>query len=339
MKDKTYYLGVDLGKQSSYFVIKDRQGVLQKEMKVFHDKTSIRQTLDPYRHASLKVVMEATTGYYWMYQVLEELGCQVTLAHPLKTRAIADAKVKTDRLDANILCDLLRGNLVPASYIPTEKIRNLREIVRQRVRLIQMRTQVKNQTHSLLTKLNYHHKATDLFGRKGRMWFAELSLPDVFDFQRRQLLAQLDHYNRLALEVDRKIREMLKAYPEAQKLMNIFGVGQVAAATLVAEIGPIERFRFPKKLVSYAGIAPGLYESGKTSHRRGITHEGNSYLRWILCEITQIHIRKPGPLRQFFLRLKDRIGYSKALVATSRKLLLGIYFVLKGRPFAPYFAG
>jgi len=338
MENKTYYIGVDLGTQSSYFVIKNAQGILQKGIKAFNDSAVIEQILKPY-NGVLKVVMEATTNYYWMYQTLSRLGCVVTLAHPLKTRAIADAKVKNDRLDANILCDLLRGGLIPESYIPTERIRTLREIVRQHIRLVQIRTQVKNQMRSLLVKLNYQHKISDLFGRKGSEWLSRLPFPEVFDFQREQILKQVAHYNQLVKETDQKIRHTLKDFPEANRLTEIPGIGLIGAAVLLAEIGPIERFSSPKKLAGYAGIAPGLYESGKTKHQRGITHEGNSYLRWILCEITQVHIRKPGPLRQFFLRLKERIGYTKALVATSRKLLIGIYFVLKGKSFAPSFAG
>lgn len=339
MKTKIHYIGVDLGKQSSYFVIKDENGTRLHSSKVFNDRTAIEAALKPYLHCRLQGVMEATCNYYWLQQELSRLGCEVILAHPRKTRAIADAKVKNDRLDANILCDLLRANLIPQSYIPSEEIRLLRELVRQHIRLVQMRTQIKNQIHSLLTKLNYQCKVSDLFGKRGRLWLSTLPLPEVFAFQRKQALCQLDQYDLLIKQADHQIQHALKRFPQAEKLRVIPGIGLLASAMLIAEIGPIERFPSPKKLASYAGIAPGLYESGKTSHQRGITHEGNSYLRWILCQVTQVHIRKPGPLRQFFLRLKERIGYTKALVATSRKLLIGIYFVLKGENFAPTIAG
>lgn len=336
---KTYYMGIDLGKQSSYFVFKDENGKMLHSSKVFNERSAIESVLKPYRQSRLQGVMEATCNYYWLHQELSRLGCEVTLAHPRKTRAIADAKVKNDRLDANILCDLLRADLIPRSYIPSEEIRLLRELVRQHIRLVQMRTQIKNQIHALLTKLNYQCKVTDLFGKQGRLWLSTLPLPEVFAFQRNQALCQVDQYDLLIKQADQQIQQALKKFPQAEKLRAIPGVGSLASAMLIAEIGPIERFPSPKKLTSYAGIAPGLYESGKTSHQRGITREGNSYLRWIMCQVTQIHIRKPGPLRQFFLRLKERIGYTKALIATARKLLIGIYFVLKGEDFAPTIAG
>lgn len=325
------YIGIDLGKQSSYFVVKNEQGVIQQRMKVFNDSISIAEALKPYTSSPCKAVIEATCNYYWMYQQLKNLGCEVILAHPLKTRAIADAKVKNDRLDATILADLLRADLIPQSYIPNDEIRTLREMTRQHIRLTQIRTRIKNQSHSLLTKLNIHctENFSDIFGAKGRQWLQTLSMPEVFDFQKHQLLEQIQYYNNLIQKTDWQIEKILRRFPQAESLKKIPGIGTFGAAMIIAEIGEIDRFSSPKQLVSYAGIAPGLYESGKTSHSRGITHQGNKYLRWILCEMTHRHIRKPGPLRQFYLRLKDKKGHGKALVATTRKFLIYIYYVLK----------
>lgn len=337
------YIGVDLGKQSSYFVIKNHQGRLLVQMKVFNDRVSIQNAVMPHiKNTVTKAVLEATCNYYWMYHELTRLGIEVILAHPLKTRAIADAKVKNDRIDATMLCDLLRADLIPQSYIPTDRIRNLRELTRQHVRLVQIRTKIKNQFHALLTKLNLRptEQMSDTFGKKGRDWLRQTIMPDAFDFQKQQLIDQLEYYNRLVYQIDQKIRQSLENYPEAKALMQIPGIGSLGAAMLIAEIGEIERFQFAKQLVGYAGIAPGLYESGKTSHQRGITHEGNRFLRWILCEICQHHIRKPGQLRDFYLRLKDKKGHGKAIIATARKFLIQIFYVLKEqRRFCPVFAG
>jgi len=336
------YIGVDLGKQSSYFVIKDHQGVLLRRMKVFNDSRVIAQALKPFTSVPCKAVMEATCNYYWMYQQLTCLGCEVILAHPLKTRAIADAKVKNDRLDASILADLLRANLIPRSYIPTEEIRALRELTRQHIRLVQIRTRIKNQCHALLSKLNIHctEHLSDLFGVKGRRWLQRVSMPDVFEFQKDPLLEQIQSYNALIEKTDRKIETLLCRFPQTGLLKKIPGIGTFGAAMLLAEIGEIDRFSSPKQLVAYAGIAPGLYESGQTTHSRGITHEGNKYLRWILCEMAHRHIRKPGVLRQFYVRLKDKKGHGQALVATARKFLIQVYYLLKGQPsFRSDFAG
>lgn len=181
------YIGVDLGKQSSYFVIKDTQGQRLLQMKVFNDRASIAKAIEPYvKNTPCSAVLEATCNYYWMHEELTRLGVEVILAHPLKTRAIADAKVKNDRLDANMLCDLLRGDLIPQSYIPSERIRHLRELTRQHIRLVQIRTRIKNQFHALLTKLNLRpsERMTDTFGKKGRDWLRQTIMPDAFDFQK-----------------------------------------------------------------------------------------------------------------------------------------------------------
>lgn len=337
-----YYIGIDLGKQFSYFVIKNSEGKTQKSLKVFNDTHAIHKVLKCFQKAPCQAVIEACCNYYWMYQQLQSLGIDVILAHPLKTRAIADAKVKNDRLDANMLCDLLRAGLIPQSYIPTDRIRILRELTRQHIRLVQMRTKVKNQCHSLLTRLNLKPSSvmTDVFGKKGRDWLRQTDLPDVFDFQKHQLLDQLEYYNQLVYRVDQKITKTLKNYHESSQLLQIPGVGPLAAAMLIGEIGDIQRFHSAKQLVGYAGIAPGLYESGQTSHSRGITHQGNRFLRWILCEVVQHHIRKPGPLRNFYQRLKEKKGHGKAIVATARKFLIQIFYVLKEqREFKPVFSG
>lgn len=336
-------MGIDLGTQSSFWVIKTEEGTLIQRMKVFNHTESIQQALKPYRASICKAVIEATGNAYWMYRTLQEAGCEVVMAHPLKTRAIAHARIKNDRLDASILADLLRADLIPACYVPSPEIRALREMTRHHIVLTQAKTRVKNRLHGLLTKLNLYppKPLTDLFGLKGRQWLGGLKLPEVFEFQKNQCLDQIDYYQGLIAKTDQKITNLLRGFPEAERLKQIPGIGSLSAAILVAEIGPVHRFPSAKQLVSYAGMAPGLDQSGQTLRTRPITHEGNRFLRWILCEIVHHHIRRLGPLRSFYLRLKDKKGHSQALVATARKLLTRLYFFLQGNEasFALDFAG
>jgi transposase len=327
---RDYYIGLDLGKQSSYFVVKDPKGKILQKMKVFNDSETLKRAFQPFTTGRCMVVMEATCNYYWMYQQLSDLGMQIKLAHPLKTKAIASAKIKNDRLDATILSDLLRADLIPESYIPPEDIRDLRELTRQHIRLVQIRTQIKNQFHALLTKLNLKpaEDYSDTFGKKGREWLSTLTLPGSFELQKRQLIEQVEHYNHLIQQVAWQIEKELRHFPQAARLQELPGIGKFAAALIIAEIGDIKRFPDAKRLIGYAGLAPGLYESGATSHSRGITKQGNKYLRWILCEAAQHHIRKPGELRTFYLRLLQSKGHGKAITATARKLLIKIYHQL-----------
>lgn len=331
-----YCIGLDLHQQYSVLVVKERLGRLVQRGKVPNDAEALRAFLAPLHGGTITVAVEATSNYYWMYETLEALGCTVKLAHPLKVRAIASARIKTDQIDAGVLCDLLRGDLLPTSYIPPAAIRELRELLRHRVRLVHDRTLGKNRLQAILTKLNHRVPCTDVFGKTGRAWLSTVALPAVFALQRDQLLAQIDHLTALVQQLDGRIRTLATTLPEARRLMAIPGLGAFSSLLIVAEVGEIRRFPSPKQLVSYAGLAPGVYASGQTHHGRGITRQGSRYLRWILCEAIKHLVRTPGPLQLTYQELRRAKGHGKATVACARKLLVGIFYVLRdGVPFAP----
>ncbi len=331
-----YYAGLDLHRSMSVIVLKDAQGQLICQGRVDNDPVALERFFAPHLEEPIVVALEATTNYAWMYDTLERLGCRVELAHPLKVRAIASARIKTDRIDANILCDLRRANLLPTSYVPPPPIRDLRELLRHRMRLVHDRTQVKNRLTTLLTKANLQAPGTDPFGVKGRRYLAEIPLSPMLDWQRKDGLAQLDFLNSQVHRIDRQIQVIAKKYAQVPCLTAIPGIGIFSALLILAEIGEIARFPSAKQLVSYAGLAPGVYQSAETRHGRGITRQGSRYLRWILGQNAQHAIRRPGPLRQTYLRLSKGKGHGKAVVAVARKLLVGIYAVLHdGKPFCP----
>lgn len=329
-----HYAGLDLHKSMSVIVVKDQTGQLIREGRVPNERTALQAFFRD--QPSLTIALEATTNYTWMYDTLEALGHTVQLAHPLKVRAIASARIKTDRMDAGILCDLLRSNLLPTSYVPPEPLRALRELLRHRMRLVSNRTQVKNRLTVLLAKTNQTVPGTDPFGVKGRALLATLPLPPMLAWQREDGLAQLRLLNDQLRRVDQQLRVIAREHPDVPRLIAIPGIGIFSALLILAEIGEIQRFPSAKHLVGYAGLAPGLYQSGTTRHGRGITRQGSRYLRWILVEASQHVIRRPGPLRQTYLRLVKPKGHGKAIVAVARKLLVGLYAVLHdGHVFAP----
>ena len=329
-----YYAGLDLHRSMSVIVVKDRDGHMVREGRVPNEAGALRAFF--HDQPSLTIALEATTNYTWMYDTLEALGHTVQLAHPLKVRAIASARIKTDRIDAGILCDLLRSNLLPTSYVPPEPIRALRELLRHRIRLVHNRTQVKNRLTTLLTKTNQTVPGTDPFGVKGRQLLVTLPLSPMLAWQRDDGLAQLSLLNQQIHRIDQQLRLLAREHPDVPRLTAIPGIGLFSALLILAEIGEIQRFPSAKQLVGYAGLAPGLYQSGDTRHGRGITRQGSRYLRWILVEASQHVIRRPGPLRQTYLRLVRPKGHGKSIVAVARKLLVGLYAVLHdAQPFAP----
>lgn len=332
----SYYVGLDLHKSMSVLVVKDAQGQLVRQGRVVNDPVALQQFLAPCQAQPVTVALEATTNYAWMYDTLEALGCGVKLAHPLKVRAIASARIKTDRIDAGVLCDLLRGDLLPTSYVPPPPIRALRELVRHRLRLVHDRVQVKNRLTTVLTKVNLVAPGTDPFGVKGRAWLATVALPPMLAWQRDDGLAQLAFLTQQITRIDRELRRLAKPDPQVARLTAIPGIGVFSALLILAEIGDITRFPSAKHLVGYAGLAPGVYQSAGTRHGRGITRQGSRYLRWIVVEDAQHAIRRAGPLRATYQRLAQGKGHGKALVAVARKLLVGIYAVLHdGQAFCP----
>lgn len=331
-----YYAGLDLHKSMSVLVVKDAEGHLVRQGRVPNDLVALQQFFGGCQDQPVTVALEATTNYAWMYDTLESLGHTVKLAHPLKVRAIASARIKTDRIDAGILCDLLRSDLLPTSYVPPLPVRALREILRHRMRLVHDRVQVKNRLTTVLTKVNLSAPGTDSFGVKGRQWLATVSLPPMLAWQRDDGLAQLASLTQQITRIDRELRRLARTEPQVPCLTAIPGIGIFSALLILAEIGDIARFPSAKQLVSYAGLAPGIYQSAGTRHGRGITRQGSRYLRWIMVEDAQHAIRRPGPLRVTYNRLRPGKGHGKALVAVARKLLVGIYAVLHdGETFCP----
>ena len=150
-----YYAGLDLHKSMSVITVKDKEGKLPKHGKVANEPSVLRKFFSDFKSGDMQIALEATTNYSWMYDELEMMGHGVVLAHPLKVKAIASAKVKTDKIDAGVLSDLLRANLLPTSYVPPPHIRSLRELLRHRIRLVKARTQAKLAIFSYAVKAEF----------------------------------------------------------------------------------------------------------------------------------------------------------------------------------------
>ncbi len=323
------YCGLDLHKRFSYIVVKDGHGRQLAKGRVDNSEDDLQSFFAPFKDRDLSVAIEATSNYYWMFETLDKMNMSVKLSHPLKTKMIADAKVKSDKIDADVLSDLLRTNFLPVSYIPDQKIRALREVLRHRMRLVCIRTQLKNQLRAVLMKNNCLDSYTDITGIKARHFIEQLSLAPAFKLQCSDILAHIDFITKRLESINAVIKTYAKDFPETERLISIPGIGIFSALVIVAEIGDINRFPNPKKLVRYAGLCPGLHQSGDTCYHKPLTHDGDRYLRWILTEAAHHAVRHTGPLKDFYTCLAKTKGSQKAIVAVARKMLTGIYFVLK----------
>jgi transposase len=284
-----------------------------------------------------EVALEATGNTWAMVTVLASHAGRVVVANPAKTRAIAEAKVKTDKVDAAILAQLLAADYLPPVWRPDAATGALRRQVLRRAHIVRQRTRLKNQVHAILHRnLVPRCPAADLFGLKGRSWLAAQDLPPDEQAALTALMRQLDfHAAELAL-IDADLGQAALARPEVLRLMTIPGVDATVALSIVAAVGDFTRFRTPDKLVSYLGLNPRVRQSGgqPASHGR-ITKAGPAHARGMLVEAAWSASKAPGPLRAFYQRVRARRGMQIAVVATARKLtVLCWHLNIKGEDYA-----
>ena len=328
------YCGVDLHKHSSYVTVMNEQGQISKQTKLHNtDLKNFFSSLDE----ATSVAVESTNNWYHFYELIEDVVDDISLAHPYKTKAIAEAKIKTDKIDSTILAHLLRTDLLPKSYIPPKETRDLREILRYRASLVRLRTQIKNKIHAILLKNGITHQFSDLFGKQGIQFLKELPLRDAYRFSLNGYLKALDNLSLLIKEVAVIIDNLAESSPDVKLLLTIPGIGAYSAMLIKSEVGDISRFYSSKHFSSYCGLVPSTSSSADRTFHGSIGHRCAKYLRWILIEAAnKPHLYK-GHLYEFYQRIKDKKGYSKAVVALARKLSVIVYFILKNKTTFEYF--
>jgi transposase len=277
-----------------------------------------------------QVALEATGPADRIAGILEPHVARVLVANTRKVRAIAESKVKTDKVDAQTLCELLEAGFLPAVWRPDERTRSLRALLGRRERMVRSRTRAKNAVHAALGRnLKGRPPMSDVFGVTGRRWLAGLELPA---YERRiveSCLREVDFLSREVEALERELAHLALSSAEIKRLMSIPGMSLVSAATVVAVAGDIGRFSSPKKLVGYVGLDPKVRQSGEAPARHGrISKQGSATARHMLCEAAWIVVRTPGPLRAFYERLRARRGAQIALVATARKLCVLCWHLL-----------
>lgn len=325
-----HYVGVDYHKRYSYLVVKDGNGKVERRGTVDNSKEELRAFLEPYRPA--KAVLEATRNWGLIYDWLEEVVDDVVLAHPYKVRAIAEARIKTDKISADILADLLRSNLLPEAYAPSKATREIKNVLRQRMFFVRVRTMVKNRIHTILDRhpqiVSQAPKVSSLFGACGMAWLEQVGLPGEDSRLLASELELLELLERKIAESNTAVKDMAKGDEQVRLLRSIPGIGPFFSVLIAKEIDDIGQFRDEKKLCSYAGLVPSTYASGGMVFHGRITKRGNKWLRWALIEAVWPAIRSDRDLWAYYERLKARKGPNAAKVATARRLLTIVYRVL-----------
>lgn len=329
-----YYTGIDLHKKTSFLTTIDKAGQIVKRKNLVNDPKLILRYFEEIDNPT-RIVIESTASWYWLYDLLNDQGYHVVMSNPLKTKAIASAKIKNDKIDSHMLAQLLRADLVATVHVSSLEIRKLKELVRHRMRLVNDATRLKNRIHTVLTKNNIQVRFSDLFGIEGIKYLQQIQLPD---YHQSQLNSYLTLYEHLKAQID-PLTDIIKAAAKenlmAQLLMTIPGIGPIVAMYIVAETGDITRFSSYRQFASYAGIVPSLAASAGKTKKGHITKQGSKYLRTAFIEAAHAVPRiKKSRLNIFFRKKIVRMGYRKAIVATAHKLLQIAFYVLKNQ--TPY---
>jgi transposase len=328
------HIGLDLHKRFSTVTVMGEDGKVLLEDTLYHDdRARLREFFSAYAGKAV-VTVEATRNWYWLYELLEELGVTVKLANARKVRLIAEARLKNDKVDPKALAQLERTGFLPEAYIPPRAIRDNREYLRYRLTLVRLRTGLKNKVHALLDKLGVRHQFADLFCPAGRRFLGQLKLRPAYQEELSNYLALMDDIERRIVAVTKEIKRQLKPDPRAKLLISIPAIGHLTAYLLLNEIGDIKRFPSPGKLCAYGGIVPIVKQSADHRWQGHITREGNRYIRWALTESACLAPSKDYALGSFYRRVAFRRGPLKARVAVARKLLVAVWYVLTyGEPY------
>ncbi len=241
-----------------------------------------------------RVVFEASMNWHWLYEVLERSmpSAHLTLANPFKTRIIAEAQVKTDKIDARILARLLRAGLISSVHIPCKETRDRKEVLRQRCFFVRQRTMLRNRIHRLLgaqhdLKLP---QCSDLFGKKGLSFLEKLELSAPAGLLLKQQLEMLKSVQQRIKEDETALAAMMSTTPDQQHVLSIRGMGPILAAVVVNEIDDISRFHSAQKLCGYAGLCPSTSSSGGKTYNGKLMKHCNKWLRWAFVEAAWVAV-------------------------------------------------
>jgi transposase len=319
--------GLDVHKDSTYATILDRDGTIVSQGRLVNDRVLSYLAQYPVD----RIGMEASNQVAPLYRELKRKGYNVSVSHPKKTRYIAEARIKSDRIDSKAIAELIRLDALPPAYMPDEGIAVLREKIRRRAFLVRERVKLRVKIKSLLTYEGIKPPSQyGLFTRKGVAWLHALELEPVESYLR--VLAPLDAEIQ---QLSTYLRRLAEADEAVRLLMTIPGVGYYTALLVKAEVGEVNRFRDGDRLCSYAGLVPSTHASGGVVRHGGITREGSRWLRWVMVEAAMVHVhRYDTRITRSYHRIAERRGRQVATVAAARKLLLCCYAVLtKQRPY------
>jgi transposase len=306
-------------------------GEVQRARVAPADRAEVRKFLSRFGGRELEVALEATTGWRFVVEELRRVGAEVHLAEPAETAGLRGPKkrAKNDRADARHLRELLMIKRLPESWIPPEHILDLRERVRLRHTLSEQRSEWQQRIQATL----YHHgcpQRRQLMTGEGREWLAAQRLPAAACEQITVAIAMVDALEVQIAPLDRELRAYARRQAGCKALLTHYGIGELTAVTILAELGDCTRFSSSRQAVRYAGMDITVHQSDQRRAPGHISRQGPPALRWALYEAAQVARRgERSPDREYYLETKERIGGGRACIAVARKLLKRSYHTLR----------
>jgi transposase len=319
------YVGIDVHRKRSQVAVVTGDGKVQLNRNVVNGSEPMLRLIGDLP-AGTPVAFEAAYGWGWLVELLEDYGFEPHLVHPLRCKAIASARLKNDKVDAAILAQLLRADLLPEAWIAPPAVRQLRALLRHRASLVRLGTRLRNRIHAVAAGHGYDRTGSYWTG-PGRGWLAELDLPPVSREIITDCLASIDALEPVIERLDGELRQHAKADPRVKILTALPGVGRFTALVIVAEIGDITRFGSARKLASWAGLTPTVRGSDLNVRHGHISKQGSAWLRWVLNQAAQTAKRSPQ-FSATYAAIAKRRGTKIATIAISRKLLTRAYHLL-----------
>jgi transposase len=327
------YVGIDLHKYVFSYAMLDESGAKIESGKRTTSPAAVCEfaaALDS-RH---QVVLEPLTNSFWFASEMAPFAGSVHLANSYKVKLIAASRLKNDRIDAQILADLLRVGYLPEVYIPSPEVLRWRSLVSHRIRLVRDRIRLKNRILGIINREGHQVKASDVASRKGR---AELDSLKISTSLRRMVddyLMNLDLLSSQIKGLDEEIEQIVAADRISQLLETIDGIGAFTALAIRAAVGEMSRFKSFKAFASYTGLIPGYRQSADSIRNTSITKQGVTTLRWLLIQAVPHAAAKSDYLRRLYYRILFRSSVGKAKVAVAHALARIIYHVwMEARPY------
>jgi len=326
------YVGLDVHKQWTQVAWHMPDGSIQRE-RIATEAATLREFAERLGPQDT-VALESTTNAFAVASLLKRRAKEVLISNPLRTRLIAESKIKTDKVDADVLAQLAKSGFLPTVWQPSGQVELLRRRAAYYDALTRQITAIKNRIHSVLHRHMIEAPVADLFCEKGRAFLRTVELPEDERFQVTLDLYILETIEEVREAARKELAALAHTCPQAELLMTVPGIDYPTAVGILAAIGEIGRFREARKLVSYFGLNPIVHQSADKCYTGHISKQGRCHARWLLVEAAHCAVRCAGPLRAFFLRLKGRKGTNVAVVAAARKLTVIIWHMLTtGEPY------